>query len=77
MPEQPADAVLQGLGLTLGLDDGDLVANAVVIAKVIDGDGDVGVVLSHSEGTSWLDQLALVTAASEIIRSTGFDKQDD
>lgn len=77
MPEQPADAVLQGLNLTLDLDEGDLIANAVVIAKAVSADGEVGVVISMSEGTSWLDQLALVAAASEIIRQSQFTQRDD
>jgi hypothetical protein len=76
MAEQPAAPILDGLHLTLDLADGDLVANAVVVAKVVADDGQVGVVISNSEGTSWLDQLALIVAASEIVRSNQFTRDD-
>lgn len=76
MAEQPAAPILNGLNVTLNLADGDLVANAIVVAKVVADDGQVGVVISNSEGTSWLDQLALIVAASEIVRSNQFTRDD-
>ena len=77
MPAQPADEILRNLGVTIDLGDGDLVANAVVVSKVVGDSGEVGVVISNSEGTSWLDQLALITAASEILRQSQFVGPDE
>lgn len=77
MPVQPADQILRNLGVTLDLADGDLVANAVVVSKVIARNGEVGVVISNSDGTTWLDQLALITAASEILRQSQFVGPDE
>lgn len=77
MTDQPVTTILDGLGITIDLDDGDLIANAVVIAKVVGEDGDVGIAISSSDGSSWLDQLALITAASEALRSQRFTNRDD
>ena len=65
---QPAAPILEGLDLHLDIAEGGLVANAVLIAKVIDADGNVGVSISASPGTSWLDHLGLVTAAVEMAK---------
>lgn len=77
MTAQPAAPILDGLGVTLDLDDGDLVANAIVLAKVVGSDGQVGLVISDDTTTTWLDQLALVTAAQDILRSGQFTERDD
>lgn len=77
MTAQPAQAVLAGLDIAMDLHDGDLVANAVILAKVVGHDGQVGVVIAASEGTSWLDQLGLVTAATQIIGSSEITNTDD
>ncbi|MEU0937595.1 hypothetical protein [Embleya sp. NPDC005971] len=63
----PAGPILDGLGVTVDLEDGDLPAGAVVLLKVVDRDGEVSVGIADSEGSTWLDQLALVTAARDII----------
>ncbi len=77
MSDQPAGPILDGLGVTLDLDDGDLVETALVITKVITADGTVTVGLSDSHGMSWLDQLALVAAAQQIINDRPFDHPHD
>ena len=63
--EQPAGPVVDGLGATLTLADGDLVASVLVIAKVVDADGEVSLCLGCGEGMSWLDRLggSIATAA--------------
>lgn len=86
--EQTAGAILDGLGVKFNLDEGDLVANALVLAKVLCEDGSVSLVVGASEGITWLEQLGLVSAASDLIRpsrwrgsggysSTTFDDEDD
>lgn len=69
---------LNHLGLDVELDEGDLIASAVLITKVVKADGSVAVAISDSEGVSWVEQLGLLTAATEIIRSTSrFEGDDD
>lgn len=77
MTDQPAAPILDGLGVTIDLSDGDLVSDAVVIAKVVDGDGNVTVSLSSSESMSWLDQFGLLSAAYRVTISSHFETRDD
>lgn len=77
MTGTPTGPILDGLGVTFELSEGDLIADALVIAKVVDSNGDVSVMLGSSEHCSWLDQLGLLTAASGIIGSGGFEQRDD
>lgn len=70
MTEQPIGPILDGLGMTLELDDGDLVASACVIAKVVDKDGDVSLAMGSSEGLSWIEQNGLISSAQQIINQT-------
>lgn len=74
--ERPAGPVLDGLGVTLDLDDEDLVTEVVVIAKVArmsDGGG-TAVVVSNNEGLDWVSQLGLIEAARLIAADGGFDR---
>lgn len=73
MTDQPAGPILDGLGVTIDLGIGDLVSDALVIAKVVSDDGEVTVALSSNESMSWLDQLGLVVAAGDVIRSPRFE----
>ncbi len=77
MTDQPAGPILDGLGLTIDLSDGDLVSDAVVIAKVVSGDGSVSVSLSSGESMSWLDQFGLIAAAHRVVVTTHFETRDD
>ncbi len=77
MTDQPAGPILDGLGLTIDLNEGDLVSDAVVIVKVITEDGSVTVSLSSSESMSWLDQFGLIAAANRVVVSTHFETRDE
>ncbi|MCX5066919.1 hypothetical protein OOJ91_13790 [Micromonospora lupini] len=77
MSDQQAGPILDGLGITLDLADGDLVASALVIAKVVREDGQVTLLIEDSEGMTWLDQYGLITAASDLIRSPRFEREGD
>ncbi|MEU5946300.1 hypothetical protein ABZ793_12150 [Micromonospora sp. NPDC047465] len=77
MAEQPAGPILDGLGITLNLDDGDLVASAMVVAKVIREDGQATLLIEDSEGMTWLDQYGLIAAASDLIREPRFEREGD
>ena len=76
MADQPIGPVLDGLGVTIDLDGGDLVESAVVIAKVHLADGSVSVALSDSTGLSWIDQLGLLAAAQQIVNDRPFRHPD-
>jgi hypothetical protein len=75
--EQPIGPILDGLGTTIDLEDGDLVASAFVIAKVVDRDGDVALTLASSEGLSWIDQNGLLTSAQQIVNQAEIGKKGD
>jgi hypothetical protein len=75
--EQPIGPILDGLGTTLELDDGDLVASALVIAKVVDKDGDVSLALASSEGLSWIEQNGLLTSAQQIVNQAEIGRKGD
>lgn len=73
---QPIGPILDGLGVMIDLGDGALVEVALVVAKVVTPDGVVNVSLSDSAGMSWLDQLALVAAAQQIVNAQPFEHPD-
>lgn len=77
MAERTVGDLLDKLGLTLDLDDDDMVTNVVVIAKNVMGDGQVSLIIGKSEGTTWLEQLGLIYAASDIIRQGGYEQAGD
>jgi hypothetical protein len=77
MAEQQIGPILDGLGTTIDLADGDLVEHAVVLAKVHSVDGAVSVALSDSDGMSWLEQLALIAAATQIVNERPFQHPDE
>ncbi|MFJ2279228.1 hypothetical protein ACIOEZ_34330 [Streptomyces sp. NPDC087866] len=79
MTEQKIGQILDGLGTTIDLDEGDLIASALVIAKVVDADGEVSLSLSTSDGLSWIDQNGLVTSARQILdqRHIGMKGEDE
>lgn len=77
MTEQPIGPILNGLGVTIDLDDGDLVASAFVIAKVIDADGEASLTLADSEGMSWIEQNGLLASAQQIVNQAAIGKKGD
>ncbi|MFD9004390.1 hypothetical protein ACFV0T_26115 [Streptomyces sp. NPDC059582] len=77
MSAQALGPILDGLGTTIELDDGDLVASALVICKIVDKDGTVSLGLSTSEGLSWIDQNGLLTSAQQIANQVTISTKDD
>lgn len=75
--EQPAGPILDGLGVTVTLAEGDLISSAVVICKVINSEGEVSLCISDSEGLSWVDQIGLVHAAIDIIGGGRYERRFD
>lgn len=57
--------LLDARGMTLDLGDGDLVTEALVIAKVIptDGVGTAALLIGCTEGMDWISQRGLLDGA--------------
>ncbi|MDX3527144.1 hypothetical protein P1P75_11990 [Streptomyces sp. ID05-39B] len=77
MSQQNLGPILDGLGNTLDLDEGDLVVSALVIIKVVDGQGRVSLGLSTSENLSWIDQNGLLFSAQQIVNQAEVTNGDD
>lgn len=60
---QPVGPVLDGLGIRITLKDGDLVAGAIVLTKVVEADGGVRLGVTWPDGMSWLERLGMLHAA--------------
>jgi hypothetical protein len=75
--EQPIGPILDGLGTTIELDDGDLVASAFIIAKVVEANGDVSLALASSDGLSWIEQNGLLASAQQIVNQTNIGRKGD
>ena len=58
--------ILENLGVTYEPDDGELVVGAVVLLKVIDSDGQVGLSLRSPDGTSWAERIGMLEAAKHV-----------
>jgi hypothetical protein len=63
---QPIGDVLDSLGITASLDDGELVASAVVLLRVIGDDGSERLSLVHSDGQGWIERLGMLRAAESV-----------
>lgn len=77
MSDRPAGQILDGLGVTLPLEEGDLVADALVLAKVIKADGTVTIVIASSDSLDWITRRGLLYAADEILRSNAIENLDE
>lgn len=66
MPDQKIGQLLDALGVTMEIDDGDMPTDAVVILKVIKADGSVSLAKGNSEALDWITALGMLTAAQEI-----------
>ena len=76
MPEQKIGQLLDALGVTADLEEGDLPTDALVTLKVIRADGSVTLVKGRSESADWVTALGMVTAA-QTIENNGFTRVCD
>jgi hypothetical protein len=77
MAEQDIANLLAGRGATIDLNDGDIVADAVILMRVSNAEGGSSLGLATTEGTSWLDQFGLVKAADNMLSSADWRGEDD
>lgn len=66
MADQKIGQLLDALGVTVDLDEGDLPTDAHVILKIVKADGTVSLVKAASESLDWVTTLGMLTAALEI-----------
>lgn len=74
---QPIGDILDKLGVRATLESGDMIAGAVVIAKVVDEEGKVSIILQTDEAATWLDELALVTAAHGLVNEKHWQQRGE
>ena len=77
MNEHKVGEILDGLGVRLEFNDGDLPESAVIIVKTISRDGRTSVGIGISENCTWIEQLGLVTAAKNIVEQEPLVNGDD
>ncbi len=58
------------------LADGVMVSDAIVLMKCVHPDGGVTLLVSHSDGMSWIERLGMLRAA-ERIEGQDFRSVDD
>ncbi|MET8404456.1 hypothetical protein [Streptomyces sp900116325] len=63
---RPIGDVIDGLGIEARVDEGELVAGAVVLLKVIDGDGECRLSLAHSDGLGWIERAGMLRVAEVL-----------
>lgn len=66
MADQQIGQLLDTLGVTADLDDGDLPVDALVLIKVVKADGVVSFVKGVSESLDWITSLGMLSAALHI-----------
>jgi hypothetical protein len=76
--EQKIGQLLDALGVTADLEEGDMPVDAIVVLKVVKADGTVALAKGESEALDWVTGLGMLTAA-RLIENSGFtdDSQDD
>lgn len=77
MPDQKIGQLLDSLGVTVDLDEGDLPTDAHVILKVVKADGSVSLIKAASESLDWVTTLGMLTAALEIENGGYVNSRDD
>ncbi|MFJ6073693.1 hypothetical protein ACIQFU_23100 [Streptomyces sp. NPDC093065] len=77
MADQPVGQILDALGVTLDLDEGDMPVDAHAIMKIVKADGTVSLVKAVSESLDWITTLGMLTAALEIENGGYVDSRND
>jgi len=74
--EQQIGQMLDAIGLTADIDEGDMAMDAIVILKVIKADGSVHLVKGRSDAVDWVTALGMVTAA-QAVENSGYSLADE
>jgi hypothetical protein len=76
MADQKIGQLLDTLGVSTNLSDGDMVTDALVILKVVKADGTVSLIKTTSEAVDWITAVGMLTAAAEI-ENSGYQYADE
>ena len=76
MADEPIGPILDGLGITLDLDQGELVETALVLTKIVADDGEVLLGVYGPDSLSWLEKLGLIEAAKNRLTSRPWTDRD-
>lgn len=74
---RPIGDVLDGIGIKATVADGELVAGALVLLKVIDNDGDVRLSMACSDGLGWIERAGMLRIAESMEIGTSNLTSDD
>lgn len=77
MSDQKVGQLIDSLGTTADLADGDMATDAVVLLKVVKATGGVALIKAQSESLDWISSLGMLTAALEIENSGYSSVSDD
>ncbi|MDQ0791978.1 hypothetical protein [Streptomyces sp. B1I3] len=66
MADQQIGQLLDSLGVTADLDDGDYVTDALVILKVLQPDGSIALSIGATDTRDWINQTGLLRSAIDI-----------
>lgn len=77
MADQKIGQLLDSLGVTLDLDEGDMPVDAHVLVKVVKADGSVSLVKGASESLDWITALGMLTAALNIENGGYINARDE
>lgn len=66
MADQRIGQLLDTLGVTADLDDGDLVTDAHIVLKVVKADGGTTLIKATSEALDWVTSIGMLTAVLAI-----------
>ena len=73
----PIGDLLNSLGVVHSPDDGELIAGAVVLLKVVSSDGEVVLRSCSSDGMSWIERLGMLRAAEHVELPTSAEGVED
>lgn len=62
---EPIGDLVDSLGITHSPDEGELVSDAIVLLKVTDPDGQLGLRFLRSDGLSWIEAIGILRVAEQ------------
>lgn len=77
MTDHKVGQLLDSLGVTVDLEDGDMPVDAHVLLKVVKADGTVTLIKGVSESLDWITTLGMLTAALHIENNGYVSSRDD
>lgn len=66
MTDTTLGQIIDGLGVPWHDHDGDLISDAIVIAKVVAEDGGVSLRVANSAGMSWIEKVGMMRVAERM-----------